>query len=43
MKGEVVLLREAEDSDQVDRIVLEDVGRCEIDAVVVDDEVVAFG
>ncbi|MGY3132754.1 hypothetical protein ACVWZM_003436 [Bradyrhizobium sp. USDA 4501] len=41
MEGEVVLLRKAEDPDQVDRIVLEDVGRGEIDAVVVDDEVVA--
>ena len=43
MEGEVVLLRQPEDPDQIDRIVLEDVGRGEIDAVVVDDEVVAVG
>ena len=43
MEGEIVLLREAEDPDQVDRVVLEDVGRGEIDAVVVDDEIVAVG
>ena len=43
MEGEVVLLRQAEDPDQIDRVVLEDVGRGEIDAVVVDDEVVAVG
>ena len=43
VKGEIVLLREAEDPDQVDRVVLEDIGRGEIDAVVVDDEIVAVG
>jgi hypothetical protein len=43
MEGEVVLLREPEDPDQIDRIVLEDVGRGEVDAVVVDDEIVAVG
>ena len=41
VEGEVVLLRQPEDPDQVDGIVLEHVGRCEIDAVVVDDEIVA--
>ena len=43
MERQIVLLRQPEDPDQVDRIVLEDVGRGEIDAVVIDDEVVAFG
>ena len=43
MEGEVVLLRQPEDPDQVDRVVLEHVGRGEIDAVVVDDEIVAVG
>ncbi|MGX1317974.1 hypothetical protein AB7M17_001427 [Bradyrhizobium sp. USDA 377] len=43
MEGEVVLLRQAEDADQIDRIVLEHVGRGDVDAVVVDDEVVAVG
>jgi hypothetical protein len=41
MESEVVLLREAEDADQVDRILLEDIRHREIDAVVVDDEIVA--
>ena len=43
VEGEVVLLRQLEDPDQIDRVVLEDVGRGEVDAVVVDDEVVAVG
>ncbi len=43
MEGEIVLLRETEDADQIDRIVLEDVGRGDVDAVVVDDEIVAVG
>ncbi len=43
MEGEVVLLRQLEDPDQIDRVVLEDVRRGEVDAVVVDDEVVAVG
>ena len=43
VEGEIVLLRQPEDPDQVDRVVLEDVGRGEIDAVVVDDEIVAVG
>ncbi|MEY9281357.1 hypothetical protein ABIA03_002549 [Bradyrhizobium yuanmingense] len=43
MEGKVVLLREAEDADQIDRVVLEHVGRGDVDAVVVDDEVVAVG
>ena len=40
MESQVVLLREAEQTDQVDRVALEEIGRREIDAVVVDDEVV---
>jgi hypothetical protein len=40
MEGEVVLLCQPEDPDQIDRVVLEDVGCGEIDAVVVDDEIV---
>ena len=43
MEREIVFLREPEDPDQVDRVVLEDIGRGEIDAVVVDDEIVAVG
>jgi hypothetical protein len=43
VEGKVVLLRQLEDPDQIDRVVLEDVGRSEVDAVVVDDEVVAVG
>ena len=43
MKRQIVLLGEPENADQIDRIVLEDVGRGEIDAVVVDDEIVAVG
>ena len=39
---QVVLLRELEDADQVDRIALEHIGLREPDAVLVDDEVVAF-
>ena len=38
----IVLLREMEDTDQVDRIALEHIGLREPDAVLVDDEVVAF-
>ena len=43
VKREIVLLREPENPDQIDRVMLEDVGRGEIDAVVVDDEIVAVG
>ncbi len=43
VKGKVVLLREAKKSDQIDRVVLEHVGGGEIDAVVVDDKIVAAG
>ena len=43
MKRQIVLLREPEDPDQIDRVVLEDVGRGEVDAVVVDDEIIAVG
>ena len=42
MEGEAVLLRQPEDPDQIDRIVLEHVRHRAIDAVVVDDEVVGF-
>jgi len=41
VKGEIVFLRKPEDPDQVDRIMLEDIGGREIDAVVVDDKIVA--
>ena len=41
MERQIVLLREAEDADQVDRVVLEHVRHREVDAVVVDDEIVA--
>jgi hypothetical protein len=43
MECEIVLLGEAEDADQVDRIALEYVRRGEIDAVVVDNEIFAAG
>ena len=43
MEREIVLLREPEDPDQIDRILPEDIGRGEVDAVIVDDEVVAVG
>ena len=42
MERQIVLLREMEDADQVDRIAREDVGLGDIDAVIVDDEVVGF-
>ena len=42
VEREIVLLRELEDADQVDRIALEHIGLREPDAVLVDDEVVAF-
>ena len=42
MEREIVLLRQVEDADQVDRIALEDVGVGDVDAVVVDDEVVGL-
>ena len=43
MECEIVLLRQIEDPDQVDRIALEDVGLGEANAVLVDDEIIAFG
>ena len=42
MKREIVLLREVEQPDQVDRIAGEDVGAGNVDAVVVDNEIVGF-
>ena len=43
MECEIVLLRQIEDPDQVDRIALEDVGLGEANAVLVDDKIIAFG
>ena len=43
MEGEVVLLRQLKDADQVDRIAAEHVGVGDGDAIVVDDEIVAAG
>ena len=43
MDRQIVLLRQVKQSDQIDRIALEDVGAGEVDAVVVDDEIVGFG
>src|ERR1700759_3445840 len=43
VKREIVFLRQPENPDQVDRVMPEDIGRREIDAVVVDDEIVAVG
>ena len=42
MEREIVLLREMEQPDQVDRIAAKDVGARDVDAVVVDDEIVGF-
>ncbi len=42
MNGEIVLLREVEQPDEIDRIALEDVRTGEIDAIVVDKEVGAL-
>ena len=42
MEGEIVLLRQMEQPDQVDRIALEHVGARDVDAVVVDDEIVGL-
>ena len=42
MEGEIVFLRELKDADQVDRIALEHVRIGDIDAVVVDDEIVGL-
>ena len=42
MEGEIVLLRQMEDADQVDRIALEHVRIGDVDAVVVDDEIVGL-
>ena len=42
MEGEIVLLRQMEDAEQIDRIAAEHVGARHIDAVIVDDEVVGF-
>ena len=43
VKGEIVFLGEPENPDQVDRVVLEDIGRRQVDAVVVDNKIVAVG
>ena len=43
MESEIVLLRQIEDADQVDWIALEHIGGGNRDAVLIDDEVVAFG
>ena len=43
MEGEIVLLGEMKDPDQVDRIALEHIRLGDVDAVVVDDEIVGFG
>ena len=43
MDREIVLLRQMEQPDQVDRIALEDIGPGDVDAVVVDDEIVGLG
>ena len=43
MDRQIVLLRQIKQSDQIDRIALEDIGADEVDAVVVDDEIVGLG
>jgi hypothetical protein len=43
VERQIVFLRQMEDADQVDRIALEDVLAGDVDAVVVDDEIVALG
>ena len=43
MECQVVLLRQMEDADQVDRIALEHLVVGDVDAVVVDDEIVGLG
>ena len=43
MESEIVLLRQMEQADQIDRIAPEHVGRGDVDAVVVDDEIVGLG
>src|SRR4029079_7349834 len=43
VEGQIVLLRQVENTDQVDRIALESVRLSKEDAVLVDDEVVALG
>ena len=42
MEGEIVFLREMKDADEVDRIALEHVRIGDVDAVVVDDEIVGL-
>jgi hypothetical protein len=41
MEGQIVLLRQSEESDQIDRVFLEHVRRSKVDTVVVDDERIA--
>ena len=43
MHGEIVLLRQVEQPDQVDRVAPKDIGAGDVDTVVVDDEVVGAG
>ena len=43
VKGEIVLLGQPENPDQIDRVVLEDIRRRQVDAVVVDNKIVAVG
>ena len=43
VKRQIVLLRESENPDQIDRVVPEDVRRGQVNAVVVNDEIVAVG
>ena len=43
VEGQIVLLRQMENPDQVDRIALEHLRASATDAVVVDDEIVALG
>ena len=43
MDGEIVLLRQIEQPDQVDRVAPKDIGAGDVDAVVVDDEIVGVG
>ncbi len=43
MDGEIVLLRQVEQTDQVDRVAGEDFWPGDVDAVVVDDEIVGLG
>ena len=43
MKRQIALLREMEKPDQVDRIALEHVGACDVDAIIVDDEILGAG